>query len=367
MTMPLHEERVIANSRAQIFPESPLGITSPLNKYLNHLYVLGDPHLGRRFTAGVPLARRGEREAEIRELFHSEVVCVKPGRQFHVCMGDLFDGWTVDNETVEFAYRTYKEASWRNPSITYIVLGGNHDKSKDKTKVSSFQIFAELCRDLENVHVLTDTIMQRTFDGLNFLFVPWVPWHSSNQQLFIEQPKFMTKGEDFKFIALGHWDIEDYGKGDDEVPGLIPWQHLKAPQCEGIITGHFHKRQRTIMNGIDVFVSGSMAPYAHGEDDDNAEDPQYLTLPRAEVLSRLEADPEAFASKCLRVLLADDEEPLADINCLQLTMKRGAVGKNADAVLDVKVDDFSLKALFDQVMSEKGVSESLTRELWEKL
>lgn len=362
----VHEEKVILDSRIITFPESPLGVAAPLNKYLNYVYLLGDPHLGRKFTAGVPLHRRGEREAELRERFHSEVVPIKKGRYYHVTMGDLFDGWNVDNETVEFAYKTYQEASRRNPDVEYIILAGNHDLSKDKTKVSSFKIFAELCRDLPNVKVLTNTIAQRSVDGLNFLFVPWSPFHSSNEQIRHENPKFMDK-PDMKFIAFGHWDVKDYGKDPSETLGLVPWDHFKSNQCEGVITGHEHKRQRLVVNDIEVFITGSMMPYAHGEEDDNALDPTYLTLTRTEALSRLEQDPDVFKNKCLRVLLESDEEPFGDIDCLQLAFKRTSDRSDSDVVLDVNIDDFSLQGLFNQVMSEHSVTSELTKTLWARL
>lgn len=364
--MSLHEERIIKNSRIINFPPSPIGISAPLNKYLNYVYTLGDPHLGRKFLAGVPLERRGEREREQREWFHSEVVPIKLGRDFHVTMGDLFDSFQVDNETVEFAYRTYREASWRNPSIQYIILAGNHDLSKDKTKVSSFQIFAELCRDLPNVKVVWQTIYQKTVDDLNFLFVPYSPFHNSNEQIRLEMPKFKTI-EDFKFVAFGHWDVEDYGRDPEETLGLIPWDHFKPDQCEGVITGHDHHRRRYVHNDVEVFVTGSMLPYSHGEDDEGATDPMYLTLTKAEVLARLEQDPESFKMKCLRVLLEEGDEPFAGIECLQLQFKRVGAGSSKDTVLDVAVDDFSLKSLYDQVMGEHSVSTTLTKSLWEQL
>lgn len=367
MSALIHEERIIKNSRILNFPDSPIGITSPMNKYLNYLYLLGDPHLGRKFLNGVPLERRGEREREQREWFHSEVVPIKLGRDFHVTMGDLFDSFVVDNDVVEFAYRTYKEASWRNPSVQYIILAGNHDLSKDKTKVSSFQIFAELCRDLPNVKVVWQTICQRKVDDLHFLFVPYSPFHNSNEQIRREVPRFMDNPE-LKYVALGHWDVQDYGRDPSETLGLIPWDYFKPDQCDGVITGHDHKRRRFIHNGVEVFVTGSMLPYAHGEDDDNAEDPWYLTLPKAEVLAKIEENPEAFKMKCLRVILEDGEEPFGGIDCRQLTFKRaGSGGSGNDVVLDVAVDDFSLKALYDQVMNEHSVSSALTKSLWEKL
>ena len=93
------------------FPASPVGDNSKLNKYLDACYLLGDPHLGRKFVTGVPLDRRGDREKMQMEQFEDEVIGIPPGRHFHVCMGDLFDKHTVDNKWVDFAYETYRQAA----------------------------------------------------------------------------------------------------------------------------------------------------------------------------------------------------------------------------------------------------------------
>lgn len=366
--MPSHFQRwdnFRPNSNIINFPESELGIAAPLNKYLNYVYLLGDPHLGRKFTAGVPLDRRGDRELMIMQQFHDEVVALRKGRYYHVTMGDLFDGWDVNNESIHFAYETYRLATVRNPDVEYFIIAGNHDLSRDNTKVSAFHIFAEMVRDLDNVHVVIDNIRERKVDDLNFLFVPYHPHETSVEFLKRQSPKCLRKGE--KFIALGHWDVEDYGRDPNETLGLVPWELFTPDLCEGVITGHDHNRRRIVVNDVEVFIVGSMQPYAHGQDDAHSEDPMYLTLTKSEVVEKLEADPDTFKDKCLRVILEDGEDSFADVNCLQLQFKRNIDKKSTDAILDVKVDDFSLHGLFHAVMDEKKVSQALTAELWQQL
>lgn len=349
------------------FPESEWGVAAPLNKYLNYVYLLGDPHLGKKFTAGVPLERRGERELMQMKQFHNEVAGLKPGRDIHVTMGDLFDGWNVNNEAIHFAAETYKIAVSQNPGVEFIIIAGNHDLSRDSTKVSAFHLFEEMVRGVQNITVVLDNIEERTIDGLNYMFVPHHPFETSVQYLQRQSPRFIRKQQ--KFIALGHWDIDDYGRDRAETLGLVPWELFTKDLCEGVITGHDHNRRRYVHaeSGVEVFVTGSMQPYAHGQDPADSDDPMYLTLSLAEVKARVEENPEAFKDKCLRIVLDEGEEPVSDIQCLQINFKRALAGQSNDAVLDVAVDSFDLKSLFHAVMDENKVSTELTASLWAKL
>lgn len=351
------------DSKIYNFPKSPMGPTSTLSKYLDYVYLLGDPHLGKKFTTGVPLHRRGDREQMQREQFEDEVIGLKPGRHFHVCMGDLFDKFTVANHWVEFAYQTYRQASIQNPSIQYIVLQGNHDASRDKSLISSFQIFAELCKNLPNVRVLTKHPIFEKYDGLNFLFVPWVPFQTTEELLHLEF-QVLGKARHTPFCAFGHWDKESHG--EDVSANLIPFE-MFDDCCDGVITGHYHKPERIVKKNMEVFITGSMQPYAHGEERSDNPDPMYQTHSRQFVLDCLEQDKNYFENKVLRIALEENEPPLADINCFALTHTRSKNLDDEDADLDVDVDSFNLQQLFHSIMGDKGVPEELTRELWEQL
>lgn len=360
-------DQVRQNSRTITFPESPLGITAPLNSFLNYVYLLGDPHLGKKFTAGVPLHRRGDRERMQWQLFHDEVVSIKKGRYYHVTMGDLFDGWDVNNESIHFAAETYRLASVRNPDVEYIILAGNHDLSKDRTRVSAFHLFEEMIRDLPNVCVVMDNIEERTIDDLTFLFVPYHPFETSVEYLTRQEPKCISRKR--PFVAFGHWDVEDYGRDTSDTLGLVPWELFTPDVCKGVITGHDHNRSRQVHeSGIEVFITGSMQAYAHGQDDVDDPDPLYLTLTLDNALEQLAEDENVFAQKCLRIILAEGQEPVADINCFQLQFTRqNQVSQSGELVLDVDVQAFDLESLFKATMADHGVSNELSETLWNKL
>jgi hypothetical protein len=60
--------------------------------------IVGDPHLGKVFLNGVPLARRGERERLQRQAF---LQALNPqGARLHIILGDLFDRPKVSFETI---------------------------------------------------------------------------------------------------------------------------------------------------------------------------------------------------------------------------------------------------------------------------
>lgn len=344
------------------FPLSPLGDKSRLNKYLDYTYLLGDPHLGRKFVTGVPLDRRGDREELQRKQFEDEVIGLKPGRHFHVCMGDLFDKFTVDNKWVDFAYETYRVAAMAHPTVQFIVIQGNHDASRDKSLTSSFQIFAKLCSKIKNVHVLTDHPKFFVHYGLSFLFVPWVPFKSSDE-LLDDDFKFIGKSKHTPFAAFGHWDIKSYGGTDDN---LIPFKHFDYDDCDGVVTGHYHKPMRIVEQNLEVFVTGSMQPYAFGEERADKVDPMYLTHTTKEVADNLAIDKDFYALKVLRVQLEEDEAPIAAVNCYALT-HQSFKNASAEANMNVDVNEFSVEGIFNEVMKEKGVTSDLIEELWSQL
>src|SRR4029078_2818152 len=87
--------------------------------------LLGDPHLGRTFVHGVPLHRRGEREAMLWRDFAQSLSNVTT--HLHICLGDLFDRAAVSYHTIVSAARLYMHAAAKFPETKFIILRGNHD------------------------------------------------------------------------------------------------------------------------------------------------------------------------------------------------------------------------------------------------
>lgn len=304
--------------------------------------ILGDPHLGRRFVNGVPLHRRGEREKMQEEAFKKSLNDVN-GCDLHVCMGDLFNAFVVPPEVVLFAAEEYRLAAERNPNVTFVVLMGNHDGSRDATKRSSFDLFAEIVDGIENIAVVRDGADVFIRNGLRLAFFPWHPFKTS-REIVAELPV----GGPFDAV-FGHWDIESFG--DQEVHNILPYDEL-SEITKLVVTGHVHKPQTFERGDLKVVVTGSMMPYAHGEDDGE----MFVTLTLKEALER-----DDLKDKCVRILLAEGEE-LPDIDCLQLTSKR-VVTQEAEN-LEVEIEDFNFKNLFFEVMADEGVKDDIQKEVW---
>ena len=293
---------------------------------------LGDPHLGKRFIEGVPLHRRGERETHQWAEFErhlNDVECV----DYHVCMGDLLDAFSVDEATVLRAARIYIMAAIKHRGVHYHILRGNHDAVRDVDKKSSFDVFHALMFGQENITVVSEAAVVN-HHGLAFF--PWHPFKTAAQVV----------GEvNGAAVAFGHWYTKHFGA---ENPNLLPFDVLKKLGVKEIYTGHEHTPFDTMVDGVRLVCTGSMLPYAHGEGD------LYVTRWLEEL-----GNPTQYHDKCLRVLLRPGEE-LPEIDCLQLTAKR----LQGEEIEQVTFEEFDLHALFSGVMVEKGVEESISSEVW---
>lgn len=312
--------------------------------------VLGDPHIGRQFKTGVPVHRRGEREAHQFEIFKESLNQFPETTQIHVCMGDLFDAFRMPEEIVLAVANEYQKAAFARPQVTYVILSGNHDRSRDSEKKSAFEVLAAILAPVPNIKIVMD---EPLVIG-KWAFVPWTPFTDSHEHA--------TKLPDGLDMVFGHWDFIDFG---ENTHNSVPYQAL-AGKTSSIVTGHYHKRGIHLVNNayglFDVLVTGSMLPYAHGEDIFND---TYMTLPLAEVQALLLDNPDRFRNVCLRVLVDENETPIDGIDCLALTHKRVSSGNTKG--IEVKLDEFSLEDVFRKTFKQNDVSKGTTDRLWKKV
>jgi len=318
--------------------------------------LLGDPHLGKTFTKGVPLAYQGKRELLVNFTFEDSYATKC---KLHICVGDLFDKFRVPEENILFAFYTIRDAALANPDTQYVILQGNHDASRDVTLTSSFELFSVLCQSLANVHIIKDFRPQQVFKVGNtkFLFFPWMPFSTAEE---VAQEICAHTPIDKQTIVVGHWDIKDFSALDDSSPNMIPYSQFQ--DAKGIVTGHYHNAMEFLHEETNVMVkvTGSMQPYSHSEDPDEL---MYITLTKDELLKRLDAGgPNTFTEMNVRVLLEKGEEPMAELDCLSLSYKMALAGGEED--LNVQLDTFSLESVFSQTFAEFGVSPELTNQLW---
>jgi len=219
--------------------------------------IMGDPHLGKVFHHGVPLHRRGEREAEIWRDFETNLQAVSTGR--HVCLGDLFDRAIVPYDVILRAAEIYSNIAAQKPETQFIILRGNHDFLRDLERASAFDLFTRLVASATNITTVTDPVMIA-----GHLFVGYDPVMPLAERI--------TEAHRGAMVAFFHAETEGYGNDFN----LIPFQKLADLGIPKVVNGHEHKPGQFTRNGVDVTVVGSLQPFAHGEE---INDNLYVTLP----------------------------------------------------------------------------------------
>lgn len=304
----------------------------------DNVTILGDVHLGRRFTTGVPIHRLGEREEMVWKQFEDSVLNCKTA--LHVQVGDIFDAFTVDPTTVLRVAETYLKAP---KEVTYVLLRGNHDASRDAEKRSSFDLLHAILRGVENIFVVRD----EPAAILGYGFCPWHPFRSA-----AEQAELLEAWGIQCQAVFGHWDTQSFGGSEHN---LIPLEVLRR-FTDHAVTGHIHLPQNYESGGVRVTVTGSMQPYSHAEDPTGR---WYVTVTREQY------EAGDFTDKNVRVVLdPDDNDPLPEKNYLSLVTKRG----EAQAVesIEVDFDDFDMSKLFKSSLEENGVGKTVMDQIMTK-
>lgn len=310
---------------------------------------MGDVHLGRRFIEGVPLDRRGDRESMIWNQFYADLHC--HDGDFHIQVGDLFDNFDVSNDTVLRAATMYISAAQKLSGCQFFVLRGNHDASRRYDKASSFEVFKKIVENVPNIMVVDEPYISLEN---RFGFMPWDPYRSALMQVqtLSSLLPLTCEGLDeppLKFVVC-HCDVKHYG-GDTF--NVLPIDEL-SNLAKHIVTGHDHTK-RTFKN---VFVTGSMQPYSHGEDPDHT---MYLTM-SLEELRDTQVD---LTNKYVRVMLRPGEETLAVPNCLGFkTQLLGAKEEESD--ITVEFESFDTVGLFRGILEELKVAPAFSKLVMEK-
>lgn len=295
------------------------------------VWLIGDPHLGRTFEAGVPLDRRGEREARQLQKFQTQLN--QKGLDYIVVMGDLFDHPYVGFAVVLDAYKALVNAAAANPDTCYIVLAGNHDMPRNIEAVGAFHMLETMC------HMRVDnlTIAAKSVQIGEIACFPW-KWHMAARDQKILSPVSNRKVE----LVVGHWDLMLYGENDDH---LAPTKKLREEYGDvPLWSGHYHIPGEYEIDGVVVNCTGSMEPYSHGEDPKGE---IYVTM----TIEQLEkADPADIRNKCVRVLIKEGEEMPTGIDCMALTPKR--VMSDIDDLVIATAGEFSWSDIMQRKLAD---------------
>lgn len=310
------------------------------------IYKLGDPHLGRRFTKGVPLDRRGERENLVRLDLNRHLSV--DGYDYHITMGDLFDAPKVPYEDLAFAATAYTTAAQLNPKTTYYLLQGNHDDSRDLGEVTAWDIFCRLMVPVPNVQPVTSALV-----GPHFALFPWDPIETAEEM--VEKAAWIIREQSCQ-VAFGHYDTDPR----TATHNLIPTKALAAAGIRQAYTGHVHLPTTFNRDGVHVEVVGSMQPYAQGEDGGQGHI-RYATL----TLAELEAAGD-LSNTVVRLQLAPGEqfdgEPPA---CLSWNVERTKGEDEAPA--DISMEGFDTRAAARDALDAHDIIPEVRAQIDERL
>lgn len=326
--------------------------------------LIGDPHLGKKFITDVPLDRRGEREKFQGQKFLSELHDLdKDGVRARTCiiMGDLFQDFEVPSSVVYQAFQALASAAILNEDVTYVILQGNHDVTRNTSSKSSLELLECMLGHINNILIVREVEIVITADGSDpLLMVPYDAFTSAKDLVELQLPMINSAFQGRVAAAFGHWDIEQFD--EDNTHNLVPKEQL-CEITDLIVTGHVHKYQeKDLGDGKTLLVTGSMLPYSHGEDPNGV---FYTTVTLKEYNDAVEKDPRVFHDKSLRILLEDGEEPPVDFDCYQFAIKRGKKVTTSEDV-EVVIADFSFKKLYDECMKDNAVEQELSDSYWDR-
>lgn len=274
--------------------------------YTTSILCIGDPHFGRKFLTGVPKDRLGDREKLILEDFKT---LLSSNVDYIIIMGDLFDKFIVTPTVVQIVYDCLV-----NTSTSIYILPGNHDLSKDTTKVSSFNLLKILVnKTLKNVKIIDKTEIISVNDNFCLVLDAYCPF--SNTSVLSEDLKnqlLSKKKSKTKIISFGHWDSLDII--DD---GWIP-SDLMLQLSDLVVSGHEHSFKSYIYpkdtTKTPVLFTGSMQPYSHAEDPLKE---YYVTIDEDDLEDFLKDNDTT--NKCIRIFCSKDFVLSEPINCLSLS------------------------------------------------
>lgn len=286
-----------------------IDLTDGNGEVFHKISCIGDPHLGRVFKTGVPSDRLGEREESLFADFTKLMNPTDPLIKTVVIMGDLFDRFIVSPTTLLQAFDIITNAVYSNPSVSYVLLPGNHDLSKDATKKSSYEVLSHLPNpDPERFHVILNRPHVEMIDRkFALVFDNYAPFAEERTPFSFYKHRILADTK--HIIAFGHYDSLDILES-----GYTPDSELLA-SASLIVSGHEHTyREYFYPNSkTPILYTGSMQPYTHAEDPDKN---IYITVDEND----LHKYPEGFfKNKCLRIYCEASFVLPTPIDCLALS------------------------------------------------
>ena len=312
---------------------------------MKHFRLIGDPHITRKFDFGVPLARKGEREALLFEDFRTKLY--EGDERLVIMVGDLLERPICSLQDLYTILDMILTAARTQPLRTFVMMAGNHDISPQANVVGGFDIL-NLFNDLiPNLIIATKP---QIVDGVAVF--PW-EW----DRTAAEQLEDVADGT-FDY-AVGHWDLVLYD--ENHADHLCPAKALTELGAKDIYSGHWHVAGDYVIDGITVRCTGSMQPMTHAED---PEGKMYVTLTLEEYEN---SDPVTLKNKYVRVQLKEGEEVTDLADCLGFKTQKLSAPLSQHDQEEISLDGFKVSDVVDRNLTSHEVPEEVAGQIKEKL
>lgn len=206
------------------------------------MLVINDLHIGVLRNAGAtPATSTALRKFALDKL----ATILSSAKEDAVILGDLFDTFNIPMQDLLETYRIFSK--WLEGGYRLHLVAGNHDLSKDSTKLSSFQFLAKLlegprCTYLQGAGWLDES------KGIYAIS------HCLNQDLMDMHLASVSK---CKYLLV-HANYDNHFTVQSDHSLNISREQAEELPCEKIVFAHEH-HSRTALSG-KVFVCGNQFP-----------------------------------------------------------------------------------------------------------
>ena len=295
--------------------------------------LIGDPHITRKFEFGVPLPRKGEREASLFADFKNRLY--QGDERIVIMVGDLFERPICSLKDLFNTANIILDAAQSQPQRLFFMMCGNHDISPQRDNPGAFDILKLFDGMLHNLFIVNKPMVYE-----KIAFLPW-EWERISEEQLDD-----LEGESFD-VAVGHWDLVSYD--EHHTDHLCPAEKLVQMGAESLYSGHWHIAGDYKVEGHTVHCTGSMQPMTHAED---PESKLYVTMSLEDYEK---ADPETLKDKYVRVVAPEGAEVDSLENCLGFKVQRAATESGEEDRYDVEIGEFKVSDIIENNLKKHEV------------
>lgn len=217
---------------------------------MSRLFVFNDLHLGVQRTGGTTPQSAGELRAYAHKM-HAQLLTFAEDGDVVLINGDLTDQFNIDLGQAIEIYATAAEFMTQRPGVKLIWAVGNHDLSKDSSKLGTVAFLGSLLESQFDGRFSLVTKAQMVIDG--FYVIP----HVANQALFDLE---LERVPDEAKVVFLHCNYDNtFACAADHSLNLSRDQaKVLVKAGKFVVLGHEHQG-RTMM-GDKVVITGNQFP-----------------------------------------------------------------------------------------------------------